>query len=419
MGIIPSARRLQLRRITRHRISRILLLVFALVSFFDVLQVHHGIRSNEEREPTKQGSGNRRSRQQERIYITGLHYNDGELLRNHWMTSLLELCDELGPSNVFVSLHESGSWDDTKEMLRWLDQVLEERGVARHIEVSDESHQDVIDQGFAEGEWVETSAREKAVRRIPHLARLRNKTLQDLIELNKNGVKFDKVLFLNDVVFTTEDVMTLMETNGGEYAAACSLDFDAPPIYYDTFALRDSAGRPDQMLWWPYFRPGPSRDALMKNIDAVPVTSCWNGIVVMPAEPFVSSTQLRFRAIPNSLAAHHLEGSECCLIHADNPLSKSLGVYLNPRVRVGYNKKAYDVTHPKGSWISTWAILRGLWVNRLKTWTTGLFWDDLVQNRVISKVKKWEKEAMGNSEPGVFCLINEMHVLVWNGWAHI
>lgn len=139
----------------------------------------------------------------------------------------------------------------------------------------------------------------------------------------------------------------------------------------------------------------------------------------MPAEPFVSSTQLRFRAIPNSLAAHHLEGSECCLIHADNPLSKSLGVYLNPRVRVGYNKKAYDVTHPRGSWISTWAILRGLWVNRIKTWTTGLFWDDLVQNRVISKVKKWEKEAMGNSEPGVFCLINEMHVLVWNGWAHI
>jgi hypothetical protein len=29
------------------------------------------------------------------------------------------------------------------------------------------------------------------------------------------------------------DVLKLLDTNGGEYAAACSLDFSSPPDYYD------------------------------------------------------------------------------------------------------------------------------------------------------------------------------------------
>lgn len=135
----------------------------------------------------------------------------------------------------------------------------------------------------------------------------------------------------------------------------------------------------------------------------------------MPAEPFVSSTKLRFRGVPDSLAKHHLEGSECCLIHADNPLSKTLGVYLNPRVRVGYNVEAYEATHATSSWVSTWDIFRGLWVNRIKRWTTYSFdtWT------AESRIRKWKKEDGMNNEPGVYCLINEMQVLVENGWAHV
>lgn len=138
-------------------------------------------------------------------------------------------------------------------------------------------------------------------------------------------------------------------------------------------------------------------------------------IVVMPAEPFVSSTKLRFRGVPDSLAKYHLEGSECCLIHADNPLSRTLGVYLNPRVRVGYNPAAYDATHPAGSWVSAWDIFVGIWKNRLKRWTSVKFEGVVVRSRV----GRWEREASGNQEPGVFCLINEMQVLAHNGWAHV
>ena len=69
-----------------------------------------------------------------------------------------------------------------------------------------------------------------------------------------------------------------MDTNDGDYAAACSLDFSKPPLYYDTFALRDAEGSPHIMQTWPYFKARGSRSPLVNNHDAVPVTSCWNGI---------------------------------------------------------------------------------------------------------------------------------------------
>jgi hypothetical protein len=138
--------------------------------------------------------------------------------------------------------------------------------------------------------------------------------------------------------------------------------------------------------------------------------------VVMPTEPFTSSSKLRFRAVPDTLAKHHLEGSECCLIHADNPLSRTRGVFLNPRVRVGYNPQAYEATHPsRGTWVSPWEIFKGIWLNRLKRWTVYTLEGWVVRKRVAA----WESEESGNREPGEFCLINEMQVLVERGWAHV
>ena len=50
--------------------------------------------------------------------------------------------------------------------------------------------------------WIDTPRVRKELRRIPYLSRLRNWTLEPLQELAQQGEKFDKVLFLNDVVFT-------------------------------------------------------------------------------------------------------------------------------------------------------------------------------------------------------------------------
>lgn len=207
----------------------------------------------------------------------------------------------------------------------------------------------------------------------------------------------------------------LLDTNDGDYAAACSLDFSKPPSYYDTFALRDASGHEAVMSTWPFFRSSVSRHA-MKNMSPVPVRSCWNGMVAMPAAPFYASPPLHFRGIPDSLAAFHLEASECCLIHADNPLSARRGVFLNPLVRVGYSGPAYGAVNPIMNWLSPGTILQGLWTNRLRRWTTSPWWKE----RVVSKrVARWAAMSEGNQEPGQFCIINEMQVLHPWGWVHV
>lgn len=138
----------------------------------------------------------------------------------------------------------------------------------------------------------------------------------------------------------------------------------------------------------------------------------------MPAEPFTASN-LRFRGIPNSLAEKHLEGSECCLIHADNPISQANGVYVNPRVRVGYSVPAYEATHPDGPWLSSWQIFSGLWANRLLRWAN---WWPLQKWKISRRVRRWEAEGLKAAETrreaGEFCLVDEMHIISFNGWIH-
>lgn len=125
------------------------------------------------------------------------------------------------------------------------------------------------------------------------------------------------------------------------------------------------------------------------------------------ARPFLPPQSLHFRGIPDSLARHHLEGSECCLIHYDNPISAIYGIFLNPQVRVGYKEAAYEAAK---SWPSTRDVVLGLLV-RTGTWIVGLPW---ANRKVDAELRKW-----GSKEVGRDCLIDEMQVLVENGWKHM
>ena len=147
----------------------------------------------------------------------------------------------------------------------------------------------------------------------------------------------------------------------------------------------------------------------------------------MDAAPFYTTRPLRFRGIPDSLATSHLEGSECCLIHTDNPLSPRKGVWLNPNVRVGYDIAAYERVNPPGSeggnaWVGVASVLHGNWENRILRWFTSTVFED---GDVGRRVRDWVGEAdgygdgEGNRESGGVCLIDEMQVLVANGWAHV
>lgn len=212
-----------------------------------------------------------------RIYIAAQHWNSARILRSHWNTALSTLVQELGVDSVFVSIYESGSYDETKQALRELDSTLEGLHVKRNIVLSNISHADEIAQQPTEQGWIKTPTGETELRRIPFLATIRNRVFEPLELLTAQGEQFDTMLFLNDVVFTPEDVLKLLDTNGGEYAAACSLDFSKPPAFYDTFALRDSSGHEAVMPTWPYFQSQVSRFAMERSLP-VPVKSCWNGM---------------------------------------------------------------------------------------------------------------------------------------------
>lgn len=354
----------------------------------------------------------------EKIFIASIHWNNEAILRSHWNQAVVDLAKEIGREDVYVSVQESGSWDDSKGALRHLDAQLEEAGISRKIILDNTTHFDEINKAPAETGWIRTPRGKVELRRIPYLAKLRNLVLEPLYELDKAGLRFDKILFLNDVVFNTWDIRNLLATNDGEYAAACSLDFKHGSSFYDTFALRDSEGHDQLMQRWPFFRARESRNAVKASLP-VPVKSCWNGIVVMDAVPFYIRNRPVFRGIPDSLALSHLEGSECCLIHADNPQSRRKGVWLNPNVRVGYSGLAYEAVHSlkTSPWISSFSIALGTWTNRILRWvTTPYFKEKVVEGRLAA----WRaKDPENNEERGMFCLINEMQVLIWNGWAHV
>lgn len=366
-----------------------------------------------------------------RIFIAAQHYNSARLLREQWNEALYDLVKELGVENVFVSLYESGSYDETQLALKELEANLEVLQVRKEIVLSDLTHKEEIAAQPTEHGWIDTPAGVNALRRIPFLASIRNKVFRPLEALTAQGEHFDMILFLNDVAFKPEDVLRLLDTNGGDYAAACSLDFSKPPYFYDTFALRDSRGHETIMQTWPYFRSWASRYAAERFLP-VPVASCWNGmgelhrssiaalytdrtLVAMPAEPFIGNHPLRFRGTNDSLAKHHLEGSECCLIHADNPLSASKGIFLNPVVKVGYNMTAYNAVHSSKATMSPVRMYAQIWQSRTLRWlTTPWFKERVVHNRVT----KWTEESK-EKEPGEYCLVNEMQVIFQRGWKHV
>lgn len=136
-----------------------------------------------------------------KIFIASIHWNNEEILRERWIPSILELAKHLGSDNVFVSVHESGSWDRSKDVLRSLDIQLESSGIRRRIILDGTTHKDNINKAPGATGWIRTPRGRIELRRIPYLAYLRNLILEPLQGLAEEGIYFDKILWINDVVF--------------------------------------------------------------------------------------------------------------------------------------------------------------------------------------------------------------------------
>jgi Cryptococcal mannosyltransferase 1 len=146
----------------------------------------------------------------ERIFIASMARNSEYMLRLYWNSALLRLIETLGPENVYVSIMESGSQEDTKGALRDLELKLNALGVENRIVLGIDAEQhterlkNVPPEGNREG-WIFTARGEKGweLRRIPYLADLRNQVMAPLLEIEETSYdRFDRVLWINDVVFT-------------------------------------------------------------------------------------------------------------------------------------------------------------------------------------------------------------------------
>jgi len=156
------------------------------------------------------------SPQKERIFIASMHWNNEAIIRSHWSAAVVDLAKHFLDQNVYVSVVEGGSWDDTKGALRELDLQLESLGVERSIDMSETTHKEEVDRipGPDEEGWIMTSRGKKELRRIPYLAGIRNQVMEKLSYLAKRtdgqGKRsFDKILWLNDVIFTVPPPFSL------------------------------------------------------------------------------------------------------------------------------------------------------------------------------------------------------------------
>ena len=201
----------------------------------------------------------------EKIFIAAAFYNN-EAVLPYWTRTMLDTITYLGPDNVFVSIVESYSEDQTPTLLRAFAAELDRRDVPHRIFVQDGA---VARPPVLEGNP-----------RVEYLAAVRNRALEPLVE--RGG--YDRVLFSNDIYVEPESIIELLETRGGEYDFACALDFDHFGAY-DAWVLRDRVGKLAG-AFWPYFLDATDR-AAMEADEPVPVLTCWNGIVAFAADPLL------------------------------------------------------------------------------------------------------------------------------------
>ncbi|KAK4180277.1 cryptococcal mannosyltransferase 1-domain-containing protein [Triangularia setosa] len=396
----------------------------------------------------------------DQVFIATILYDkSGKLASGPFADRLLKLIHILGPENVFLSIYENDSGPKGKEAL----ERLKARVPCRNSIVS-EDH--VSLDGFPTVTLPDGTPR---VKRVAYLAELRNRALRPLDRKNQqNGVdgvrKFDKVLFLNDIVFDPVDAANLLfstnvdpATNKANYVAACAMDFWFGHRMYDIYAMRDADGYASYQAIYPFFGDrgrGLSRRDVLESKDAVRVKSCWGGVMAMQARYVqnVEEEKPKGRAWEEGVVAGHAidpenntvavtgpvrfrhepgayyDACECCLFSADlTQVAKKMGdlpapetmkgsesgIYVNPYVRVAYEEGVYKMIHVVRLWEKLIRVIYDLQTKWL---------EPVAQNpwRTVQEGETFEEEIWnGNGwevrnhtgRPGLFCGVRDMQVL--------
>ncbi|KAI4168911.1 MAG: hypothetical protein LQ343_006033 [Gyalolechia ehrenbergii] len=202
------------------------------------------------------------------------------------LASILETIKFLGPKYCYLSVVEGTSTDGTSEFLLALYREAEELGFAYSLVRSN------------------MNSKNETNDRIETLSKLRNLAIAPLLQ---DPFQFDSeettILFINDISLCPNDILELVHQRHVQGAdMTCPMDYSDDGLFYDVWVARSMTGDtffeiPPSGLW-KYAKNILWDDAVAKRrLNAnqpFQVFSCWNGMAVISAKPFVEK-RIRFR----------------------------------------------------------------------------------------------------------------------------
>jgi hypothetical protein len=272
-----------------------------------------------------------------RIFIGFNLFNSGVIM-NDLLYQLLRLVAAIGANNVFISIYENGSEDDTKIFLSKLDMLLAVFGVPHRV-LTDFSPK-----------------RRPSQNRIEYLAAARNRVLEPL--LNASANVYDKILFINDVYFCDLDMLELLAqsfrndadiTCGFDYVDGAFWKQPKKIAFYDSWVFRDIQGRPVDYNRIPFSMRDQDSQTRYDQGNPFRVMCCWNGAAVLNPLPFVSG-KCRFRRGSKPPQLKECAASECSLLCKDFMRLGFDRIIAVPLVGVTYNSNQHELltVHRKG-----------------------------------------------------------------------
>lgn len=159
----------------------------------------------------------------EKVFIAAALYDPGgDLVAGDWGQSVTSLIDILGPENVHLSIYENDADDKSKAALEIFGSSLACNSsiVVEDLDTSELAH-------------VITPDGSNRLKRMALLAEVRNRALRPLEDGQSQAsqTRFDRVLWMNDIVFDPIDAANLLfstnvdeESGKTRYQAACAID---------------------------------------------------------------------------------------------------------------------------------------------------------------------------------------------------
>ncbi|KAH8928149.1 glycosyltransferase family 69 protein [Atractiella rhizophila] len=212
--------------------------------------------------------------------------------------------------NVFVSVYENGSTDQTKALLRLFDALARSVG-------------EVFDSVIF---------------------------MNDVLPCAEGEV-FDSVIFMNDVLPCVDDLLELVWQSRRQNAGiTCGSDYIfheemGQPVFYDNWVARDMNGTAlENAPFESVFRDQGSSHRFQRHLP-IQVQSCWNGIAVLDSAPIYAHPHVKFRMA--KLSEGECSASECSLICNDYWQAGYGRIIMISRVKLAYDKQVYDIIHPE------------------------------------------------------------------------